>query len=506
MRFLIDTNILIHLEDNKVIQDEFSKLYSLAIENQCEVLYHKACIEDIKRDKNTERKEIITSKLQKYSSMQNPAIMDSAFSEKVGEKNDNDRIDNIQLFQVHKGYVEFLISEDKGIHKKAKKLGIYGKVMTAQQASKHLEEKFTLTYPAHPILKHESVRKLEPHFNSSFFTSLKNDYDPVKFMKWIKKCAREDRKCYYLEIENELSALLIYNEEAVENHKLKEITEKTIKICTLKAGDDALGIKLGELFLNKMFQLCLTKKINYLYVTTYDKQKGLIFLLKKYGFELHDTFKNNVGEIENLFLKSLKEEDQLEKSGTQLHPFFRDNQNKYVVPIQKQFYTSLFKDGNLRDRSLFDATDYGLQEVQGNTIVKAYISRTTIQNLEKGDLLFFYSSGEYKSIEPIGELLEHKRIDNFDELWQLVKNKTVYPQDYLKEKFAGRKYLTVTIFRLVDYLDPVIKFNEIKNLKSFRNKYQSFTRLPESDYELIKNKYLNESRIIHKTPIRPTNF
>src|SRR5690554_3477807 len=497
MRILIDTNILIHLEDNKVIEEHFSTLYKLAAENQCAVYYHEVCLEDIKRDKDKDRKEIINSKIQKYSPMPNPGEMPLDFSSNIGEKNPNDKIDNIQLYQVYKGYVELFISEDKGIHKKANKLGIEKKVMTAQQVSKYLEEKFTLSYPAHPILKHESVRKLEPHFNSSFFNSLKSDYDSEKFMNWIEKCAREDRQCYNLKIDDQLSALLIYNEEIVENHKLEGITESAIKICTLKAGDDALGIKLGELFLNKMFQLCLTKNINYLYVTTYDKQKGLIFLLKKYGFELHDTFKNNVGETENIFLKSFKKENQIGKKGSQIHPFYRDNQNKYVVPIEKRFYTSLFKDGNLRAETLFDAIDYGLQEVQGNTIIKAYISKTQILSPKKGDLLFFYSSGHYKSIEPIGEVIEHRRVNDFDELWKIVKSKTVYSREYLEKMFEERNFLTMTIFRFVDYLDPVIKFEEIKKLKSFSNKFQSFTKLHETDYKLIKNKYLNESRIIH---------
>lgn len=58
MRILIDTNILIHLEDYKVIEEHFSTLYKLAIENKCSVFYHEACLEDIKRDKNKERKQI----------------------------------------------------------------------------------------------------------------------------------------------------------------------------------------------------------------------------------------------------------------------------------------------------------------------------------------------------------------------------------------------------------------------------------------------------------------
>jgi len=499
MRILIDTNILIDLEDNKVISQEFSIFYKIAIENQCEVLYHKACLQDLQRDKNEDRRKIITSKLEKYSAVENPAIMSKEFSVLVGEKSENDRVDNIQLFQLYKGYVELFITNDKGIKKKAKSLGLENLVLTAKEAKNLLELKYTLKYPSHPILKHESVRKLEPYFNSKFFESLKSDYDSEEFMKWIDKCAKEDRKCYFLLVEDELAALLIYNQENVEDHSLHGVSEKVIKICTLKVGDDALGMKLGELFLNKMFQLCLASKINYAYVTTYEKQKALIQLLQKFGFELHSSFKNKVGQTESVFLKSLRKEDQKEKRGSKLHPFYTDNVNKFVVPIRKQYYSSLFKDSSLRTSTLFDDVDYGLQEVQGNTIIKAYISNTPQINLREGDLLFFYSSGEYKAIEPLGVLLEHKRVYNTDELWELVKNKTVYSQKDLEKMFKERKYLTVTIFRLVDYLEPIIKFEDIKCLQSFANKFQTITKLKETDYKQIKKKHINESLIIHKT-------
>lgn len=498
MRILIDTNILINLEDHKVIGTEFSKVYNIAIQNQCEILYHKACIEDLKRDKNRERREIISSKLLKYSPIKNPAEINNDFSALVGCNSDNDRVDNIQLFQLYKGYVELFITNDKGIKKKAEKLGIENKVLTAKESKVLLEKKYTLSYPKHPILKHESVRKLEPFFDSNFFESLKKDYDSEKFMEWIKKCAREDRKCYFLEVEGDLSALLIYNEEKHEDHKLQKITEKAIKICTLKVGDDALGMKLGELFLNKMFQLCLNKRINYLYVTTYDKQKVLIYLLKKFGFYLFSSFTNKICQSENIFVKSLLLKDQFDKDDVSLHPYFRDNVDKYVIPIQEQYYSSLFKDGNLRESTLFDDIDYGLQEVQGNTIIKAYISYSPQIKLKSGDLLFFYSSKKYKSIEPLGVLLEHKRVYNIEEVWELVKNKTVYSHEKLEKMFVNRKYLTVTIFRLATYLEPVIQFEEIKKLMSFSNKFQTITKLKENDYKLIKKEYLNESLIINK--------
>lgn len=497
MRILIDTNILIHLEDNKIVDESYYRFYNLAIANNCEVLYHKTCLEDLSRDTDEERKKTIISKLGKYSALKNPAQLTSEFSSIVGEKKINDRMDNIQLLQLHKEYVELFITNDKKLKRKATKLGIDNKVLTSEEAFEFLDKKYTLHIPSHPVLQHGSVREIENDFTSDFFESLKDDYDRTEFIAWIQKCAKQDRSCYHLKIEGKLSALLIYKLESYKENELEGIKDDAFKICTLKVSDDALGMKLGELFLNKMFQMCVHQKVNYLYVTTYNKQEALIILLEKFGFTFHKSFKNNVGLDEHIYLKDLNKANQKTNIGNLIHPFFNDNVEKFVIPIQPQFYKSLFKDGNLRTPSLFDSEDYGLEEIQGNTIVKAYISKATRTDLKPGDLLFFYSSGNYKSIEPVGVLIDYKRISDKEELWNLVRNKTVYSQTYLNNLLDESEYLTVTIFRLVQYLKPVIGFNQIKNLKSYSNKFQTITKLDEQDYTLTIKKSIDESFVIH---------
>ncbi len=497
MRILIDTNILIHLEDNKIADDAFYKFYQVAINNNCQVLYHPECLKDLLNDKDSERRKIIRSKLKKYTVMENIAVLNDEFSNLIGCNKANDKIDNAQLFQLSKGYVELFVTNDKGLHKKAKKISLDSNVLTSKEAFLLLDKKFTLYIPTHPILEHTSVRNLEEDFNSPFFESLRQDYGSEVFMRWIQKCAQNDRNCYRLKIDSNLSALLIYNVETEEEHDLIGISGKAIKICTLKVSDDALGLKLGELYINLMFQLAIRQNIKYVYVTTYDKQEALIYLLERFGFDKVSVFTNNVGVNENLFLKSLQLKDQNEKNDCALHPFFRLNCKKFIIPIKPQFYNSLFKDGNLRNPTLFDKEDFGLQEIQGNTIIKAYISKSPRQDLNPGDLLFFYSSEIYKSIEPVGVLIEHKRVSNFDELWNMVKSKTVYEQDYLKKLLEDSSYLSVTIFRLAYYLNPVIKFHEIKKMKSFSNKFQTITKLTDADFYIFIKNRIDESFIIH---------
>lgn len=499
MKILIDTNILIQLEDNKIIEKEFSKFYNLAISNDCKILYHPEAIpKDIERDKNTERKNVILSKIEKYQKLENFAKPTEEFLENIKDQKINDKIDNRQLFQLYKGYVDYFVTQDNGIHSKSIKCGITDKVLTVNDALEILEKQFIIEIPQHPILRESSIRDIEKYFNTEFFDSLRNDYGNDKFKTWLNKCLKEDRNCYSLIVEDKLQALLIYNSEKVEEHKIEGIFNKVLKICTLKVSNDAFGIKLGELFLNKMFSYCICHKIEHLYLTVYEKQEQLITLLEKFGFQ-RQVFINSRGLSENRMIKCLdKAQIANNENLMKNHPFYYDGKsiNKFVIPIRPEFYGSLFKDGRLRPPTLFDSEPDSLNEIQGNTIVKAYISNTRVKNFKQGDLLFFYSSKTNKAIEPIGILETATKVDNFEDLWNIVKKKTVFSQKQLNDMLQEKGWLHVIIFRLITYMDKKIRLQKINKIDSFKNKLQTVTKLNENDYLSLKNEGYFDKRYI----------
>lgn len=53
--------------------------------------------------------------------------------------NEHDYVDNIILYSVYKNEVSFLLTEDKGIHKKAFNLGIDDRVLSIDDALKNLK-------------------------------------------------------------------------------------------------------------------------------------------------------------------------------------------------------------------------------------------------------------------------------------------------------------------------------------------------------------------------------
>ncbi len=491
MRVLFDTNIILHYEDNHIINNPFIELYQLILQNDCKIYYHPSSIMDILNDNDINRKKITLSKINKYIKQANPALITAEFSMLMGEKNHHDRIDNEMLFQVVNGYVDIFITEDAGIHRKARKANIGGKVYTVNDALAYFKKKFTIVIPVHPELIHTSVRELSNDYESDFFDSLRNDYPD--FGRWFKKCLAENRKCYIMKTDGKLFALLIYNIEKSENHKLKNIYSDVLKMCTFKVSEDALGRKIGELFLRKMFEYCIYQGVSSLYLTAFPKHESLSYLLKKYGFFEFDTLANN----EIIYLKKMIKPSIMEYDINTNYPFYNDKENsKFIVPIQHQYHDIIFKDSALREPSLFDRTVDNFNEIVGNTIDKAYISKSKTKGLKKGDLLLFYSSRKNKSIEPIGVLESIKYSSDINEIMSIVTSRTVYDRDKILEMMHPNERLTIIIFKLIYYLENPVQYTDLRKLQSTRNNIITITRLLESEYRKLKDEGIFDERYI----------
>ncbi|OWK22137.1 hypothetical protein AJ88_15450 [Mesorhizobium amorphae CCBAU 01583] len=64
--YLIDTNILIGLEDYRAVEAAYAKFSNLAAAHKITIFVHEAARDDISRDKNAERRRISLSKISKY--------------------------------------------------------------------------------------------------------------------------------------------------------------------------------------------------------------------------------------------------------------------------------------------------------------------------------------------------------------------------------------------------------------------------------------------------------
>ena len=76
MNILLDTNIIIPLEDtNRVLPADFAELKELGAKQHHCFYIHPFQYEDIKRDKDEERRQIVLSRLKQYPLIDNPPVL-----------------------------------------------------------------------------------------------------------------------------------------------------------------------------------------------------------------------------------------------------------------------------------------------------------------------------------------------------------------------------------------------------------------------------------------------
>ena len=89
MRVLLDTNIIIRLEDsaNGILDESLQNIAKVSSQNNVKLYHHSKSLEDIKNDKDTKRRASILSRLKKYQTLEDSEIKpDQEYYDQLGEK------------------------------------------------------------------------------------------------------------------------------------------------------------------------------------------------------------------------------------------------------------------------------------------------------------------------------------------------------------------------------------------------------------------------------------
>ena len=488
---LLDTNIIIYREDNNVIEDKIQRLSKILNKPKFNTFVHENSFKDIDNDKNISRREIVTSKMKSYQILKTHYDFqkDTDFVRIVGyDGTSNEYVDNSLLYSLLKGETTFLITNDNGIHKKAKKLdktheNISERVFNISEALNYFEEKI----PKFPYnIKHDTMNHLD--INDPIFDKLKRDY--VDFEGWFKRKQNAKRNCLsYYNPNNLLGAVLIYKPEEEEQIVLKETIlpyKNRIKIATMIVTYE--GYKIGEFFLKWIIDYAQSNKIDELYLTHFiEPDDSLVFLITEYGFILEGY--NNLGEA--VYTKSINREecekkicDEIgEKSPIELakkyYPYFYDGPevNKIIVPITDEYHEKLFLSKSQQSSLSNDIT------VSRNTIKKAYLSNTPT-NINVGDILLFYQTRTNQGISEIGVVESSHKDLSLEDIIKTVGKRSVFSQEELKE-FEDKNSILLFIHSREFYKIPskkLIKMGLIKRAPMTAHnvnneKYSEFKKL-----------------------------
>lgn len=500
MKALLDTNIIIHREANKIVSQDIGILYRWLDRGQYTKCIHSATIEEVKKNPNKETVDLFLVKLESYEVIDIPSPLQDEVK-KVSDQldtTDNDKVDTVLLNEVFVGRVDILITEDKKIHKKALELGIQDKVFTIDS---FLEK----TFAEHPELVNYKVLNVQKlkfgkiDLNDTFFDSLKEDY--VGFDKWFIKKYDEEA---YITINSNNGMLLsfLYLKVEDENENYSNINplflpKRRLKIGTFKVISN--GFRLGERFVKIIFDNALKNHVQEIYVTIYDKrpeQRRLIDLLEQWGFVLWGT----KGEGELVYVRDFSPKFDIENLKA-CFPYISKGKNVYIVPIYPEYHTELLPDSILNTES---PEEFIEDFPHRNCINKVYVSRAMEPYPSVGDILVFYrTGGYYKSVvTTIGEVLEVKT--NFQDENDFIlycRKKSVYPEQALREmwRYSARKPFVVNF--LYDYSFPhrinMKELIDLKVLTGINDAPRGFKPITKEQFEIIlKETRSDESFIV----------
>jgi len=495
-RILIDTNIIIYREDIKEVPEEVQELLRILNETEHRVVTHPLSIKEIRNDKNVERRKIILSKLGTYPVIESPPSPDKDFIYSVGKSNNiHDIIDNNLLYCVYRDVVDFLITEDREIHKKANRIGISNRVFNVSEALDYFKREAAERILHPPPIKYVPVYSLDS--NDSIFDSLKEEYPG--FNDWWKKICREGRKAWVHYINGKIGAILILKEENEAIYSIPPLPKKKrLKICLLKVDPIDRGLKIGELFIKISVQTAIQKNIDEIYLTHFTKTNDfLVSLIEEYGF--CKTSKKNNGE--DVFVKQLIP-DKTKTYPPQViykmfYPSFYDGikVNKFIVPIKPEWHNRLFTEYKERQLTLFESI--GKFIVEGNTIKKAYLSHSKIKEIKEGDILLFYRSGDIKGITSLGIVERvYDNITDSNKIISYVGKRSVYSRPEIEE--MAKEPTKVILFWWIMHFRKPLKYRDLLGYGILKGPPQTITKIPHEKYLRIKKEVeINDSYTVN---------
>lgn len=458
---LIDTNIIIKRESSNNVTFEIARLFNWFAKKGSAIFVHERSKEELSTHRDETVKNNMLTKLKSYNIL--PTFihqLDNHFESVISQyaKDQNGIIDNALLREVYDGNVGILLTDDNLILRKAQELYIRDRVLTSAE----LLSSFETCDPKNIEYKMLAVTLSEfgdIDLSSSFFDTLREDYEGIAFDNWFKKKARSKEKAYIFKNESGLLQGFLYLKDEYENEPdyLKVIPPLTpkrrMKIGTFKI--EQTGFRLGERFLKIIFDNARNRKVDEIYVTLFeDKRDGvkrLKLLMEEWGFRKHG-YKPN-GEL--VLVKTMETYDSNESPKFN-YPILKPSSNCYFLPIYAQYHTDLFPDMILKNEDMHLYED---KKAHRYALEKIYLSGSFKALANPGDLFVIYRIAErgpkkYTStVTGIAIIESITKTKTADECVAICKNRSVFTEEEIREMHKTRPI----VIKLLDYMPFMTK-------------------------------------------------
>jgi hypothetical protein len=193
-KLLIDTNVFIGLEDEREVAPEFATLQQLCAHHGVRIFIHERAAEDISRDRDARRRAISLSKIRKFEQLKQVSEPPKADLEaRFGPMpRPNDEVDVALLHALDINAVDFLVTQDLGIHTRARRASpaLGNRVLTVSDAVAWLRAAFESLQVRLPLVEEMPAHAVP--LSDEIFVSLREGY-PAFDEWWRTKCVPDHR-------------------------------------------------------------------------------------------------------------------------------------------------------------------------------------------------------------------------------------------------------------------------------------------------------------------------
>lgn len=495
-KYLIDTNVFIGLEDTREVHPEFATLLQLTSKHGIGVFVHEAARDDIARDKDSARRKVSLSKVRKFQLLSKVRDLskDELELQFGALPRPNDVVDATLLHALDLGVADFLVTQDRGLHERARRHApaLTRRILYVADAVSLLRSTYE---PVDVPLRY--VEELDAHaipLAHPIFDSLREGYPD--FDRWWKKCVRQMRKCWIVTDDGDLAGIVVRKDEEEGDTDARTKAAKILKICTFKVRPEYRGIKLGELLLKQVLWFAQTNRYDLVYVTTYSDQDTLIELLQYFGFK--HTYSKPDGE--QVYEKPFSRGALTPSRGQDLFEAARLNYPRFVtaarvsgycIPIREAYHESLFPElADWTSKAIGEGAPGLGPRTPGNTIRKVYLCRAPVEIDEPGAILAFYKGKSQgapsQAVTTLGIFEDMRLAHSTEELIRLAGHRSVYSEQQLVD-FKASLYRPVKVinFLLAGHVEPAISYQELLAEGVLRGFPQSICRLDHDQLRAI---------------------
>jgi GNAT superfamily N-acetyltransferase len=474
MRILVDTNVVIPLEPTEPEHEELGTPLAAELIGLCQgvhaVVIHPASIQELAKDSDPGRRRLRSTLLRKYGELEDPPSVDARIETELGRPapGTNDWVDHQLLAAVARDAVDLLVTEDDGIHRKARRLGIEDRVVRVRDAVEQLRSLLGRVPPPPPFVI--STRAYNLNESDSIFDSFREDYAP-EFDDWLRRCKLEGRRTWVIEEVGgrDLAGICIIKEDDDE----LGLGGRVIKISSLKVSDRHQGNRYGELLLKTIFRFCSENRFDHAWVTVFERHAALITLLSDFGFEPLGM-RTSRGEVILAKRFTPSEEERQSLGPLEFHKRFGPPALKlvpgdvFLVPIRPMYHQLLFPEV---ERQLEFSP-----RVFGNALRKAYLSKGSIRRLQPGSSLLFYRSSDLRVVTSAGVVESVLVSGDANEVARFVGQRTVYSYRQIREMCSSE--VLAILFRQDRLLDAPIPIGELEANHVVKRAPQTIMTLP----------------------------